>query len=403
VEETLMARILALTSRLPYPPREGHQLRSWHILRALAERHDVTLLSFVRDDDLPDSTGPLRDTVTHLEAFPVPSEGSRAILAAALVRGLFGSHPFVAEKYESATMRARIAELLPQVDIVHVDMLPLAALVEPTRVPLVLNAHNVEHELLQRRIEIETRPLQRAFLRTQVERLKRFETSVCRRASRILACSDNDARQLATLAPGTPIAVVPNGVDTDAIHVSLEAPSRSNRMIFVGQMSWFPNRDGVEWFLAEILPRIVRVRPDARFALVGKNAGLQMPAAVADNVELLGFVDDLAPVMRDAAVYVVPLRAGSGTRLKVLEAMAFGKAIVTTHIGSEGITLEDGESALYADSADDFAAAVLRVMDDRDLAARLGGRAREHAVARYDWKAITAAMMPAYANFQAVQ
>jgi glycosyltransferase involved in cell wall biosynthesis len=399
VEEALMARILALTSRLPYPPREGHQLRSWHILRALAERHEVTLLSFVRDDDLPDNTAPLRDTVARLETFSVPSERSRAVLAAALVRGLLGNHPFVVEKYASTAMRARIAELLPQVDIVHVDMLPLAAWVAPTRVPFVLNAHNVEHELLQRRVEIETRPLHRAFLRTQVERLKRFETSACRRASRILACSENDARQLATLAPDTPITVVPNGVDTDAIHASPETPNRSDRMIFVGQMSWFPNRDGIDWFLAEVLPRIVRVRPQAKFALVGKNAGLQVPAAVADNVELSGFVDDLAPMMRDAAVYVVPLRAGSGTRLKVLEAMAFGKAIVTTHIGSEGITLEDGESALYADSADDFAAAVLRVMDDRDLAARLGERARAHAVAHYDWKAITSRMLPAYADF----
>ena len=132
-------------------------------------------------------------------------------------------------------------------------------------------------------------------------------------------------------------------------------------------MSWFPNRDGVAWFLDEILPRIVRARPDAQFALVGKNAGLQVPSSVAGNVQLLGFVDDLVPVMQEAAVYVVPLRAGSGTRLKVLEAMAFGKAIVTTHIGSEGIALDDGENAIYADSADDFAAAVLRVMDDPSL------------------------------------
>jgi glycosyltransferase involved in cell wall biosynthesis len=170
-------------------------------------------------------------------------------------------------------------------------------------------------------------------------------------------------------------------------------------MIFVGQMSWFPNRDGVEWFLADILPRIVRVKPDAKFALVGKNVGLQVPAAVSRNVELLGFVDDLVPVMRDAAVYVVPLRAGSGTRLKVLEAMAFGKAIVTTHIGSEGITLQDGVNALYADDADAFAAAVVRVMDDRELGLRLGKRARALAVAQYDWKAITARMLPAYADF----
>jgi glycosyltransferase involved in cell wall biosynthesis len=229
--------------------------------------------------------------------------------------------------------------------------------------------------------------------------LKRFETAVCQRAARILACSETDAKQLAALAPRTPITVVPNGVDTDAIHASYDAPAHSDRMIFVGQMSWFPNRDGMEWFLAEILPHILRTKPNARFALVGKNAGLHVPAALSANVELLGFVDDLAPVMRDAAVYVVPLRAGSGTRLKVLEAMAFGKAMVTTSIGSEGITLQDGENAIYADDADSFAAAVLRVMNDSDLAARLGAHARAQAVAHYDWKAITSCMLSAYSDF----
>ncbi len=392
-----MARILALTSRLPYPPREGHQLRSWHMLRALAAQHEVTLLSFVRDDDTPDAAGPLREAVARLETFPVPSVPFAA-LGFALLRGTLGRNPFVVEKYASADMRARIAELLPQVDIVHVDMLPLAALVGATRIPIVLNAHNVEHELLQRRIDIETRPLHRAFLRTQVARLKKFEAAVCRRASRILACSETDALQLSSLAPHTPTTVVPNGVDTDAIRPSGEAPKHSERVIFVGQMSWFPNRDGVEWFLAEILPRILRTKPDAKFVLVGKNAGLHVPAALSGNVELLGFVEDLVPVMREAAVYVVPLRAGSGTRLKVLEAMAFGKAIVTTHVGSEGIALRDGDSALYADDADGFAAAVVRVIEDRDLARRLGESARASAVAHYDWKAITARMLSAYSD-----
>jgi len=365
------------------------------MLRALAKRHEVTLLSFVRGDDAPEAAGPLRGAVAHLEMFAVPSEQSRASLGFALMRGMLGEQPFVVEKYAAAAMRKRIAELLPQADIVHVDMLPLAALVAPTRVPLVLNAHNVEHELLQRRIDIETRSLHRAFLRTQVGRLRRFETAVCRRASRILACSDTDAQQLSALVPQTPVTVVPNGVDTQAIAASPASP-RANRIIFVGQMSWFPNHDGVVWFLQDILPRIVQARPDAQFALVGKNAGLQVPPPVAANVQLLGFVDDLVPVMQEAAVYVVPLRAGSGTRLKVLEAMAFGKAIVTTHIGSEGIALDDGDNAIYADSAADFAAAVLRVMDDPALASRLGARARELAVARYDWDAITASMLPAY-------
>jgi glycosyltransferase involved in cell wall biosynthesis len=398
VEETLMAKILALTSRLPYPPREGHQLRSWHVLRALAREHEVTLLSFLRDDDALENTAPLREVVACLETFQIPSERSCIALGLALMRGVLGRDPFVVHKYASEPFRARVSKLLTDVDIVHVDMLPLASLVGDTDKPIVLNAHNVEHELLERRIDIELRPLHRIFLRTQAPRLKTFEAATCRRAARILACSDNDAKQLASIAPATQITVVPNGVDTSAIQPATQPPQQTSELIFVGQMSWFPNRDGIEWFFADIFPRIQKKRPDAQFVLVGKNAGLHVPAAIAANVKLLGFVDDLVPPMQNAAVYVVPLRAGSGTRLKVLEAMAFGKAIVTTRIGSEGIDLQPDESAVFADSAEDFASAVVRVMSDSTFARRLGEKAREHAMAHYDWNAVTATLLPVYAG-----
>jgi glycosyltransferase involved in cell wall biosynthesis len=362
VEEALMAKILALTSRLPYPPREGHQLRSWHLLSAIARKHDVTLLSFVRDDDVLDDCAVLRETMSRLETFPIDAEHSRLALGRALTRGLLGRFPFVAEKYFSAELTERVTTLARDVDLVHVDMLPLMINLRDVRVPIVLNAHNVEHVLIERRVEIETRPLHRAFLRRQKTRLKNFEADACRRSAQILACSDNDAEQLSQLAPSTPIAVVPNGVDTGAIESAPASTKNPPQLIFVGQMGWFPNRHGVEWFFADVLPRIVQVRPDVQFVLVGKNDGLRPPPSLSANVRLLGFVDDLKSVMAEAAVYAVPLRAGSGTRLKVLEAMAFGKAIVTTHIGSEGIALREGENALFADTAEEFAAAVLRLL-----------------------------------------
>ncbi|MGO4220686.1 glycosyltransferase family 4 protein [Lysobacter sp. TAF61] len=397
-----MARILALTSRLPYPPREGHQLRAWHLLKALASRHEVTLLSFLRRDDTLDEAGPLRDVLARLETFPIASEHSRPALAAALLRGTLTRSPFLAAKYDSPALRRRLAELSRDADLVHFDMLPLMAHADcvPAGVPVALNAHNVEHHLLAKRAQIEPGLAARAFLSTQVAPLRAFERAACLRADAILACSDPDAQSLRELAPGCDVEVIANGVDLDNNRPAADAPD-PRRLVFVGQMGWFPNRDGVDWFLQSVFPKILAARPDAQFVLVGKADGFQVPEPVATNVRLAGFVDDLRPHVHEAAVYVVPLRAGSGTRLKVLEAMALGKAIVTTTIGSEGIALRHDESALFADDAGSFAAAVVTLMDSPDKVARMAAAARQLAEQRYGWDAIGAQLLDRYGRLLA--
>jgi len=392
-----MARILALTSRVPWPPREGHQLRSYHVLDALASRHQVHLLSCLRDEDDPAADSPLRDKLAAFEALPIPAERSRAALGSALMRGIVTRTPFVVAKYAFAALRRRAAELSGRFDLVHVDMLPLMAAIAEVdpRIPVVLNAHNVEHTLLAARLGVEPRLSARGFLRHQLPRLRAFEHDACRRASTVLACSEDDAAQLRQMAPDTPVQVVPNGVDLERNRPG-STPPKPLQMVFVGQMGWFPNRDGVEWFLADILPRILAERPGAHFVVVGKPGSLAVPESLRANVELAGFVDDVRKPVLESAVYVVPLRAGSGTRLKVLEAMALGKAIVTTHIGAEGIELEPGRDAAFADDADSFAHAVLRLLEQPAEVERLGVAARKAAEARYGWAAIGRAMLPAY-------
>ncbi len=396
-----MARILALTSRLPWPPREGHQLRSYHVLDALASLHELHLLSCLRRDDEPDTTSPLRDKLAGFEGFPIPAETSRTALVSALLRGTLTQTPFVAAKYGFPALLRRVSELAGKYDLVHVDMLPLFANVSQTiDIPTVLNAHNVEHALLSARVGVEPRRAARVFLRNQASRLREFERDACQHASLILACSKDDARQLREMAPQTPVSIVPNGVDLEK-NTPDGGNIDPNRMVFVGQMGWFPNRDGVEWFLAEIFPRILKHRPNARFVLVGKHVGLVVPDALRNHVELAGFVPDVRHSILESAIYVVPLRAGSGTRLKVLEAMALGKAIVTTRIGAEGIGLEPGRDALFADHAEDFAAAVLRLFANPDDIARLGLSARQVAERCYGWDAIGHAMLPLYASLLA--
>lgn len=393
-----MSRLLVLTSRLPFPPREGHQLRSWHLLRALASRHEVTLMSFRRDEDVVADIEPMRDILAGLETFPIPAEHSRRALAVALARGVLTRQPFIAAKYTSPALRERVRVLAAQSDLVHFDMLPLVSCADlvPRGTPIAYNAHNVEHLLLEKRVEIESRPAIRRFLQHQVPRLRDFERDAVRRSDLVLACSDADALVLRADAAGTDVQVVPNGVDLDANRPAPEGATVKPQLVFVGQMGWFPNRDGVDWFLREIFPRILAERPEVEFVLVGKADGLVAPAAVAHRVRIAGFVPDLRPVVHESAVYVVPLRAGSGTRLKVLEAMALGKAIVTTHIGSEGIALEHEHSAVYADDAEAFARATLALIDDPARARRLGANARVAAEARYGWDAIGRDMLGHY-------
>lgn len=414
-----MARILAITSRLPYPPREGHQLRSWHLLNALAARHQVTLLSVVRDDDVPEEAGPLRAILVGLELFPLAQSGALNALRTLLTAVRY-SRPLVIEKYADAALRARFATLARDADLIHIDMLPLMVHADaaPPSVPLVYNAHNVEHALLDTRARIEARTPLRALLRQQAPILQRYERAACLRADLVLACSAIDAAALRGLAPGCTIEVVPNGVDLDdnqpddRAHAgtpstgststgtpmtgtpSTDAPR--DEIVFVGQMGWFPNRDGVDWFLQAVLPLILAQRPGSGFVLVGKHDGLVVPEALRAHVRLAGFVPDVRPYVHAARVYVVPLRAGSGTRLKVLEAMALGKAIVTTRIGSEGIGLVDDDSAIFADDAQDFADAVVALLDDPARASRLGARARACAEADYGWAAIGQRLLACY-------
>lgn len=393
-----MPRILFVTSRLPYPPTEGHQLRSWHLLRAAAAAHEVDLISLQRPEDPPTPDRCLLELVRDFQAVPLPAIGRPGPALAMAGRWLRQRQPLLVARYVGAELRAAFGARVAQADLVHLDILPLAALMAdvPAGTPVVLNEHNVEHLLLASRAAIEPVGWRRQLLRQQVGELERFEHSACSAADRVLACSPNDVARLHELAPTAEIRVVPNGVDLDFFAGPEPAAEDDRTLVFVGQMGWFPNRDGVLDFIAHAFPLLRSRHPDARLRVIGRRDGLQLGDGAGDAVEFTGFIDDLRPAIREAAVYVVPLRAGSGTRLKLLEAMAMGKAIVSTRIGAEGIDLRDGREALLADSPEEFAAAVSQLLDNRELRRRLGSAARERVERDYGWDAIGETLRDTY-------
>jgi len=392
-----MARVLFVTSRVPWPPREGHQLRSWNLLRAAACAHEVTLLSVQRNEDGAVDAPALRAVATSTHAVPLPPLTAPRTALRLLVHTLVRGKPLLVGRYVGASLEAAFRRHVQHADLVHFDMLPLAALagLVPDGVPIVLNEHNVESRLLQSQAQIEPVWWRRRVKRQQVGALRRFERAACLRADAVLACSEADAGLLRQLAPGANVSVVPNGVDLAYFDGPAGNPGNDLSLVFVGQMGWLPNRDGMEHFLAEAFP-LIRTCADVRLTIIGRSDGLRVPAPLASAVRCTGFVEDLRPLLRDAAVYVVPLRAGSGTRLKILEAMAMGKAIVSTRIGAEGIALRDGEHALLADTPADFCAAVCRLLEDRALRLRLGEAARRLVERDYGWDAIGDRMLAVY-------
>jgi glycosyltransferase involved in cell wall biosynthesis len=264
----------------------------------------------------------------------------------------------------------------------------------PPGVRTVGDAHNVEHEVLGRAAAFARNPVQKAYFELQARVTKRDEESLARRFSEVWATSARDAECFAVARGDRGVAVVPNGIrcQTPSLSPPCQVPLRTREvgpvLVFVGLMSYFPNSDAVGYFLDRIFPLIAARVPNARFLVVGANPSRRLRSSAKANVTVVGRVPSVEPYLREASAFVVPLRCGGGTRVKVLEAMAHGVPVVSTTLGCEGLAVRDGESVLLADTPETFAAAVIRVCSDGPLARRLAAGGTDLVHAEYDWRRI---------------
>ncbi len=392
-------KILAVTPRIPWPLDTGGKIRTFRLLKALAKKHEVALVSF---DTLPATVaGPLECHMKFIERVYRP-EGP-VTRAMALARGLRGPVPFTVEQYRSKAMVERLAKVAQRFspDLVYLDSLHMAQYREVVPlVPAVLDEHNVESLLWYRVAALEPNRFKRIVLQHQASLLRAYEAERVRVMDRVLACSEEDRLLLRDMA-GLPwgarrdrIWVVPNGVDPDAFHGDTTPASLSGRpLVFVGSMDWAPNEDGAVWFAAKIMPRIVEQVPEARFYVVGRNPGKALASLNGkDQVVVVGEVPDVRPYLLAAHVVPVPLRSGGGTRLKILEAMAAGKPVVSTTIGAEGLELTPGKEIEIADTEDGFVAAVVRLLRDEERSSAMGKAGAKAVARRYSWKKIGKAL-----------
>jgi glycosyltransferase involved in cell wall biosynthesis len=377
-------RILLLCPEPPAPPTWGFALRVYHLGRELARHHDVTLLTYDHGDPSRDWRG--LENLFRVERVEAP--GTLRNKRRGQLRHLLSRHSFHLGSLLSPAMQHALDELTSRerFDIIQVESSQMSGFDFPAGPALVLDEHNVEHELLRRVAAVETSPPRRLYQGVEYRKVRREEVAAWRRADGCSVTSAQDEQSVREAAPTTPTRVVPNGVDLDHFAPG-SGPVEADAIVFVGSINYRPNTDAVLHFAEWILPLIRRARPRATFQVVGQGAPESVRRLDGPEVHIVGGVADVRPHLAGATVVAVPLRMGGGTRLKVLEGLAMGKALVSTSLGCEGIDVEHGRHLLIADDPEAFAAAVVRVMGDPDLRRELGLAGRELVERRYGWAA----------------
>jgi glycosyltransferase involved in cell wall biosynthesis len=388
-------QILMLTPQLPYPPHQGTSLRNLHILRALAETNEVTLLSFDDADHLS-VPAPLRVICQVLPPVTMPTRSMIQRFGQLATT----NEPDVAlrlrsERFAAALSAALAAKPFDAVQIEGIELAHYISLVksDAPNTSIVLDCHNAETELQRRALQADVHQVSRwpaaLYSAIQVRRLGYYERRVLRAANGVLAVSDIDRERLIKLAPeiDQEVAVVPNTIDVaEYVWDEIVPPEMRFDLVFTGKMDYRPNVDAVLWFAESVWPLIVEQRPQTTWAIVGQRPHRRLDRLrKLKGITITGLVPRVQPYIAGASVYVMPLRMGSGTRLKLIEAMAAGKAIVSTSIGAEGFPVENEKNILLADTASDQSAAILRLLRDAEERSLLGSAARAFAK-RYDWR-----------------
>jgi len=371
-------RVLFLSQIVPYPPHGGVLQRGYHLLRELGREASVNLLAFVHPDALPtdatldDSRTALQKFCESVEYFPLWPKISPVHRVAALAAGACSSSPFSVLAHRSGLYQRRVSEILKteRIDVIHVDTIALSQFVpQECRTPVVLTHHNIESQLMERRASVEKGALAKWYLRRETDKLKSYEATLVRRYDVNIVVSRQDEETLLHMAPGLRTMIVPNGVD-------------------------------VEYFTLD-----PEQEASVRFFAVGQDPPKELKdfAARDPRVVITGYVTDIRPLVRKSSVYVVPLRVGGGTRLKVLDAMAMGKAMVSTSIGCEGIDLRPGEHLVLADTPEEFAKETVALLADKARRLRLGRAARSLVEERYSWRIIGQKLFDAYREAMATR
>jgi polysaccharide biosynthesis protein PslH len=385
-------KILIVATNLPVPPNNGQAIRSLSIIRALdSSGHDLDFVSFT-NRELPDDLRPLSSFCQSIDVLErkMTNLTQKADYLRRIV-SLLALRSFSVERFRSEAMRQKILGKLQtgHYDLIVCDGIYALTNIPETKVPIALNCHNIEYIILERYAKLARNPFKKSYAKIESHLMRIAERHSSYRVSLAMACSQVDLAVLRLLRADLPAFVVPNVVDTDLIHPVERSSSEGTNpvLLFQGGMDWFPNRDAVDYCVRTILPRVRAECPKVRFIVAGRNPPARFMKQFASDplIEFTGTVLDMRPYLAAATLVIVPLRLGGGTRIKILEACAAGKPIVSTSIGAEGLNLEVGKDIILADDPGEFARAVVTLLRNPALSDALARSSRAAVVERYSY------------------
>ena len=384
-------RILWVKAGKLLPVDTGGKIRSYNLLRHLAERHAVTLLSYYGGSPDPAYDEELRRRFPLAEVVATGASADTGVATATdYARRVLSPAPYAVTKFTSPRVRKLIKTWFDdrRFDVAVCDFLS-ASLNFPSAMetPSVLFQHNVESVLWRRQAAHEPNAIKRLVFSIEAMKMARYERATVGRFPHVIAVSEADRREMLGMTDPARVSVVPTGVDVDMYRQGAATPVTQPTVMFLGSMDWEANIDAVDYFCRDIWPVVKAAIPAAHFRIVGRNPHPRVQRLASESIEVTGSVPSVLDHLRRTAVFVVPLRIGGGTRLKIFEAMAAGKAVVSTSVGAEGLDVHDGRDIVLADTAPRFAAATIELLRDHSRRRSLEQAASELA-ARFDWSVI---------------
>ena len=387
--------ILYVSHMPPSPPRFGAQARIHGLMTNLAKWHDLTAVMLIDDEfDADECRQAMQDYCREVILIPNPNGRDGMAKRQLQVRSLFSSRSFERLRATVPALQRELDRVLTsqRFDVVNLEFTFLGAYnlrqAPPGEAPpiLVVDSHNIDYDLARQYARTGSSVWRRLYYGVNWRKLQREEIGTYDAADGVYLCSVADEQSLLAEAPRARTRVIPNAADVEYFKPRpTDSPSDGVSMVFFGHLSYLPNVDGMVHFMEDIWPTIAASNPAARCKIIGGSPPPSLLALAGPQVELTGFVPDLRPHLAQAAAVVVPLRLGGGTRLKIVEAMAMGKAIVSTALGAEGIEAVSGRDLIIADDPKEFADAVSNLLDNPDEACRIGRSARQLAEERYAW------------------
>ena len=385
-----MLKILLICPWLPWPPFDGARIRILETLKHLSEKHEVTLVANTQSRDESQHVAAISEMCRRIEVEYMDS--GKLHQFGRMASGAFSGSSFIQSFHYNKRLAQRIHSLTSgeKFDIVQVELSFLAlyadAVNSASGAKKVLSTHNIETQRFRRELQLSSWDARHLVLQADAWLFPRWEDHAIKKFDGALAVSEPDREWISERAPRCSVELVPNGVDVDYFKPNRSPSAREPSIVFTGLMDYPPNVDAVCWFVSEIFPAIRKAYPDLRFQIVGARPTERVSAlANSDGVEVTGEVPDIRPFVDGAAAFVVPLRSGGGTRLKILQAMSMACPVVSTSVGAEGLKVENDSNILFAEDAGQFVTQVGRLLESGDFAAKIGQAGRVRVEREYAW------------------